>query len=77
MPTDSPLEEVAGGLGAAGPRLFLKREDLLPFGGGVKVRRSLPLAADGDPRPIAVLSDRGAHTFKGVEDEWRLYALER
>lgn len=22
-------------------------------------------------------ADRGAHTFKGVEDEWRLYALER
>jgi hypothetical protein len=44
--------------------VFLKREDLLPFGGGSKVRRLLGAPALRDaPRRIAVLSERGAHTF--------------
>jgi hypothetical protein len=54
--------------------LFLKREDLLPYGGGNKVRRFLlwlkelsereGICTNGvGSKTIAVLSDQGAHTF--------------
>lgn len=52
----------------AGPAVFLKREDLLPFGGGNKVRRLLcwldeQVRAGRPPGRVAALSDQGSHTF--------------
>lgn len=44
--------------------LYLKREDQLPFGGGNKVRRLLRWKErHPDLQRVAVLSDRGSHTF--------------
>ena len=60
----SPLEAVPPWPGL--PSLLVKREDLLPHGGGAKVRRflaHLESGTEGDTRPLAVLSERGAHTF--------------
>jgi hypothetical protein len=60
----TPLEAVPPWPGL--PPLFLKREDLLPHGGGAKVRRfraHLEAGAAEDRRPLVVLSERGAHTF--------------
>jgi 1-aminocyclopropane-1-carboxylate deaminase/D-cysteine desulfhydrase-like pyridoxal-dependent ACC family enzyme len=42
-----PLNRFAAALGPTAPRLFIKRDDLLPFGfGGVKVRKLQTVAAD-------------------------------
>jgi len=60
----TPLERVPAGTGRPAGTLFFKREDLLPFGGGNKVRRFLHFF---ERRPdcirAAALSDLGAHTF--------------
>lgn len=60
----SPLEALPPWPGL--PPVLVKREDLLPHGGGAKVRRflaHLAAARPDDRRPLAVLSERGAHTF--------------
>lgn len=67
----TPLQPVPDYFGrhAGGPRVFLKREDLLPFGGGNKVRRFLCWLQERSDKGqlagsrVAALSDRGAHTF--------------
>lgn len=47
-----------------GVRLFMKREDLLPYGGGNKVRRLLHWRESHPTcRELTVLSDYGSHTF--------------
>lgn len=60
----TPLEPVPSHTKSGAPQIFLKREDLLPFGGGNKVRR---FAAWFERHPglrkVGVLSDRGSHTF--------------
>jgi hypothetical protein len=53
----SPLQPLPGGG-------FAQREDLLPFGGGAKVRRLLPwLRALPPGARVVCLSDEGSHTF--------------
>lgn len=60
----TPLEPVPSHTGSGMPRLFLKREDLLPYGGGNKVRRFVQwFEKNPAVRRVAVLSDRGSHTF--------------
>jgi hypothetical protein len=71
----TPLQGVPKDPAKTEPALFLKREDLLPFGGGNKVRRFLfwlKELSESESSPgthlrnktVAVLSDRGAHTFR-------------
>jgi hypothetical protein len=78
----TPLESLpAEPAGGCGPAVFLKREDLLPYGGGNKVRRLLawidelpaatPAAAIACPQTIAVLSYRGASTFLVLAELFR------
>lgn len=60
----TPLQRVPARNGRPGGALFFKREDLLPFGGGNKVRRFLHFFERRPDRiHAAALSDRGAHTF--------------
>jgi len=65
-PGPSPLQEspaLARALGVE--RAFLKREDLLPWGGGNKARRFGALLASRAElvRRVFAMSNRGAHTF--------------
>lgn len=61
----TPLVETEAPQGSPpGIRFFLKREDLLPFGGGNKVRRLMHWRkAHPQCRELTVLSDYGSHTF--------------
>ncbi len=55
---ETPLQRVGA------RELFLKREDLLPYGGGNKVPRFLhALAQRNGERHVAALSDYGSHSF--------------
>lgn len=57
---ETPLERVDTG----GRAVFMKREDLLPYGGGNKVPRFLhALARRTSERRVAALSDYGSHSF--------------
>lgn len=60
----TPLEQIPSHTASGMPRIFLKREDLLPYGGGNKVRRFLSWWEENPHvNRLGVLSDRGSHTF--------------